>query len=314
MEMQQIVEKEPGERLQGVPCSGDIFLACVPHVCDAPPSYCTSVAIHALKGKGSPTVRQGREREETPFSAASNQRIENTAIKSVRRCPLRPAAANGRRCPAGGTKKDHASILASIVEMGEAQLPLVRIMGGEPVMASSRGLKPGGGENCAVLSSSGPTGKHSGFGAKTGAFLDHEAQGNDGTIKVLPFQGHTAYIASDSDLTIRPKKTKAGYHGPWLAAVEQPMPAGASKVTWNIEAGAEVKNIARTAGEYRQIELHIRQALGGSGSDDVGCIVAVRFQRANRRGCDLGDLLERRRCVRQQGNVRRLAFAIVPSP
>lgn len=70
-------------------------------------------------------------------------------------------------------------------------------------------------------------------------------------------QIHTTTVVSDSALSFRPKKTNEGYHGPELTTMEKVKAVGIKRVTWNIEAGAEIKNITRAAGEYTQTEQHL---------------------------------------------------------
>lgn len=54
---------------------------------------------------------------------------------------------------------------------------------------------------------------------------------------------------------------------------EQLKAVGFSKVMLDIEAGAEIKNIACTMGDCTQADMDFRQTLGRSGSDDVSSLV-----------------------------------------
>lgn len=95
-------------------------------------------------------------------------------------------------------------VLASIVEMRKAQVPLARIMGDRPLIASLRSLEAGG-PNTSDLKAIGAFGKKSGTGAKTSALIDREAPVNDTTIKLLPIQTNSGWT-----LAFGSKKSQAG--------------------------------------------------------------------------------------------------------
>lgn len=48
--------------------------------------------------------------------------------------------------------------------------------------------------------------------------------------------------------------------------------AGVDKMSWNIEAGAEMHHTPRAVAGYTQTELDLRRVVVGSTSDDIGCI------------------------------------------
>lgn len=210
----------------------------------------------------------------------------------------------GAATPAGGTAY-HGTILASIVELREAQLSLARPVGDEPLAAALRSLEAGG-PNGAELRTIGLLGNHTGHRAKTLAFIDQYIRINDDTIKLLPFQAHTTYVVSGSTLKGRSKKSKAGYHGPDLATVDKLKAGGASNVAWNIEAGVE--RILRALGDYTNRASHstgvgwIRLGRGWLHRDErPRGRAGVRFSGASRRGCGLGIILERKLIVRLEG-------------
>lgn len=67
---------------------------------------------------------------------------------------------------------------------------------------------------------------------------------------------------------VRPRPWRRAHHRQNCRHVT----AKENKVTCNIEAGTEIKSIALAVGDCTLTELNIRRMLGGSGSDDVGCL------------------------------------------
>lgn len=103
--------------------------------------------------------------------------------------------------PAGSTCQYHGEILASIVEIGEAQIASARAMGGDSLLASLRSREAGGHEH-AELNTIRILGRGKGTGATASALLERAPHFNDhfndATVSVLPFKPAKVYIASDS--------------------------------------------------------------------------------------------------------------------
>lgn len=54
--------------------------------------------------------------------------------------------------------------------------------------------------------------------------------------------------------------------------MEELQAGGVNKVPWNIEAGAEIKDITHAAAGHTQTDLDLRCAMCGSNSDVASCI------------------------------------------